>query len=180
MRFSAGNLTAMYAILGFSPIASTEVPPEHFLVIHFLLGEEIQRRAQSSRQRGEGRERRQMTFAVYTSMIWDMLDVPGIFDAAAMDRLPPQLQNVQLLVTFKNTLPLHRRVSNKRHFFQGPSMARLQEIAAGPCSCMTLPERFRSPAHVGHVTTADLQCAAVFLTQAGGFTSGLPLMWSTC
>jgi hypothetical protein len=168
MRFRAGNLTAMYAILGFSPIVSTEVPPEHFFMIHSLLEAEIQRRAQLSRQRGEGRERRRMTFAVYTSRIWDMLDVPGIFDAAAMDRLPPQLQNVQPLVTFKNILPLHRRVSNKRHFFQGNSMARLHEIAAGPCSCMTLPERYRSAAHGGHVITADVQCAAVFLTQAGG------------
>eukprot|EP00884_Botryococcus_braunii_P022572 jgi/Botrbrau1/899/Bobra.0167s0020.1 len=168
MRFQYRNLTAMYAILGFSPIVSTEVPPEHFFIIHSLLEEEIKRRTQLSRHRGEGRERRRLTFAVYNSRIWDMLDVQGIFDHAAIDRLPPQLQNAHPLVTFKNTLPLHRRVSNKRKFFQGNSLTRLHEIAAGQCSCMNLPAHFRSAAHGGHVITADVQCASIFLTQEGG------------
>jgi hypothetical protein len=85
--------------------------------------------------------------------------------------LPETLPGFTPLVTFKHTLPLHRRVCNKRHFFQHQTYDQIRGIAEGPCQCHTVPQ-FIAERHDGHVVTADMQCSEV--------TRAMPRLRTSC
>jgi hypothetical protein len=161
-RFTMSNIAAMFAVMGLTSTAHTLMPPQHFSTIHEYLEGEIRRRTESRAINGFGTVRRRMTFAIYQSRIWDIVQPSRLFTPALMAWLPETLQGFTPLVTFKHTLPLHRRVCNKRHFFQHQTYDQIRGIAEGPCQCHTVPQ-FIAERHDGHVVTADMQCAGEFL-----------------
>eukprot|EP00884_Botryococcus_braunii_P019881 jgi/Botrbrau1/6577/Bobra.0189s0004.1 len=152
----------MFAIIGLTPLAGITGPV--LATLQEYLEREIRRRTfhQLEGRDGRGVDRRRMTVAIYNSQLWDIVKPQHLFTLDLMEMLPPALHNCRLLVTFKHTLPLHRRVCNKRAFFQKQSLPALQERAATPCVCGHLPD-YQAAGHDHHVITADMRCAGHLL-----------------